>query len=73
MDTAGKEDFRELSIILPCCKMKGSLNDLTYHFPCGFACVEFDIWNPVTRLCDKDLTVIEGLLGTSVRLINSHL
>jgi len=73
MDAAYKNRFNNLLASMPCCKKERSLNDLQYDFPCGFACVEFDILNPVTALSEKHLSEIAKLLGSSVRLIHAHI
>lgn len=53
MDAASKDNFKELSINMPCCGKKSTLNDLHYDLLCGFACIEFDILNPSTDLTMK--------------------
>ena len=39
--------FRDLTVRVPCCGLAVSLRQLRYAMPCGFSCVEFDLWNPV--------------------------
>ena len=73
MDAASKNHFNNLLASMPCCKKECSLNDLQYDFPGGFACVEFNILNPVTELSEKHLSEIAKLLGSSVRLIHAHI
>lgn len=69
MDAATEKEFSNLSVKLPCCGRKGSLNDLEYDLPCGFAGMEITITNMERRFCKKELDKIEELLGEKVRLI----
>ncbi|MCM1540913.1 MAG: hypothetical protein NC121_06580 [Blautia sp.] len=73
MDAAWKNRFTELSVTLPCCGGSSTLNDLRYHFPCGFSCVEFDILNPADAPGQECLSHIQGILGIPVRCIQAHL
>lgn len=73
MNIAAKEGFANLEICLPCCGSISSLNDLKYHFPCGFACTELVLWNPAEELSAEDITWIESQLETQVRVIRAHL
>lgn len=72
MNIAGKEEFKNLSITMPCCGEKSTLNDLDYEFPCGFACAEFDILNPSTDFDSQILSEVEELVGCPVRVIRAH-
>lgn len=73
MSSAAEGSFADLRVKTPCCRQDSSLNDLDYHFPCGFACLEIDIWNPALNLNAGDLKVLEELFGESVRIIHSRL
>jgi hypothetical protein len=73
MDAASENSFKNLSIELPCCGEESTLNDLQYHFPCGFSCVAFDILNPLDEPNNEYLTHIRELLGTPIRIIHAHL
>lgn len=72
MDQAYETGFLDLSVTMPCCAHESSLNDLNYHFLCGFACVEFAIRNPVSAPDADCLAAIEHLLGCPVRVIHAH-
>lgn len=72
MDAASEGGFGELSVKLPCCGGKSTLNELRYHFPCGFSCVEFDIRNPLEEPDEQCLERIRQWMGTPVRLIRAH-
>lgn len=73
MNTASEDRFNKLSVTMPCCGKESTLNDLLYDFPCGFACIEFDILNPVTNFDNETLSIIEDLLGNSIRVIHAHI
>ena len=73
LDAKYQDGFRSLEVTLPCCGAQRSLNDLQYYFPCGFACVEFELWNPQEepdRACRRELG---KRLGVPVRMIYCHL
>lgn len=73
MNASWADHFRSLSVTLPCCGRTSSLNDLRYHAPCGFSCVEFRIRNPEDEPSGECLAFIQKLLGTPVRFIREHL
>lgn len=73
MDTASENNFKELSIIMPCCGKESTLNDLLYDFPCGFACIEFDILNPSTNFDNQVLSTIKDLLGNPILVVHAHI
>ena len=73
MSAAYAKDFVSLEIETPCCHRVSSLNELEYYFPCGFACVEIDIFNPVAEPDEECLTAVQALLGEKLRVIRSHM
>lgn len=74
MDASFQSRFSDLSVNLPCCGKMSTLNDLDYHFPCGFSCVEFDIWNPPEFSVDEELSAkLQTLLGGRFRTIYAHI
>lgn len=73
MEAASEGAFMDLSVKLPCCGERSSLNDLCYDFPCGFSCVEVSILNPTALPDDDCLLHIQDLLGTPVRCITAHI
>lgn len=73
MESAARDDFASLEVQMPCCGKISSLNDLRYHFPCGFACTELALWNPAREPSTEDIAGIEERLGTPVRVIRAHL
>lgn len=73
MAKASECDFNSLSVKLPCCGRESSLNDLLYHFPCGFSSVEIDIINPLSEPDRDCLEYIQKSLGNQVRVINAHM
>lgn len=73
MEEAGENRFLDLSVVLPCCGAKSSLNELKYHFPCGFARTVITIHNPEEGISEELLMEIERIAGISVKVIHSHL
>ena len=73
MSEAYAKDFVSLEIETPCCRRVSSLNELEYYFPCGFACIELDIFTPVTEPDEECLAAVQALLGEKLRVIRSHL
>lgn len=73
MDAAWNSRFTELSVKLPCCGESSTLNDLQYHFSCGFSCAELSILNPSHGLDYSCLLYIQKVLGISIRCIQAHL
>lgn len=72
MDKANESHFENLAVPLPCCKKSSSLNELNYHFPCGFSCIEFDILNPADEPALECLQGIKKILDTDIRVIRAH-
>lgn len=73
MDKAFRDSFIDLNIKLPCCGKESTLNDLLYHFPCGFSSVEFDIINPSAEINDSMISVLQNLIETTVSVIHAHI
>lgn len=73
MDKAFRGEFMDLYIKLPCCGQDSTLNDLLYHFPCGFSSFEFDIINPSTEINDGVISVLQNLIETTVSVIHAHI
>ena len=69
MEMAAEKEFSDLSVKLPCCGRDGSLNDLEYYLPCGYAKMEITITDSERKFSEKELEKIGGLLGEKVRLI----
>ena len=69
METAGENEFSDLSVKLPCCGHDSSLNALKYYLPCGFARMEIGIENLEKTLDEEQLAEIGKILGTKVKVI----
>jgi hypothetical protein len=66
--------FADLGVTLPCCRAQVSLNDLTYHWPQGFARFILTAVEPdFADLSDAQLGELKGLLGCDLRTIWVHL
>ena len=73
MNMAIENDFESLDVTMPCCGKSSSLNDLKYHFPCGFACAEFVVENPEGELGNENIIELEKILDTKLRVIHCHM
>ena len=72
MDKASENKFTDLSVVVPCCGSKTSLNELRYEWPAGFAQFIIEIINPDRNISDEELLKIETILGSKLRKIWSH-
>lgn len=70
---AGENGFLDLSVTLPCCGAESSLNELKYHFPCGFSRSVITIYNPEKMISEELLKEIGRIAGIPVKVIHSHL
>ena len=73
MNAASNTRFMELSVKLPCCGECSTLNDLQYHFPCGFSCTELSILNPLAELDDECLSYIQEVFRMPMRCVQAHM
>jgi hypothetical protein len=69
MDAAYETEFADLTVTMPCCGAVGSLNDLHYEWPAGFASFSLEVLNPTTDLDEQQIAHVESLLGCSLRKI----
>ena len=69
MDAAYASHFGDLTTTTPCCGAVGSLNDLHYEWPAGFARFTLEALNPQADLDDSHLLTLESILGCPVRVI----
>lgn len=59
---------------MPCCGTQTTLNDLTYVWPQGFACIAVSARDPdIGRLSDDQLKAFEQAMGCPVRAIYVHI
>jgi hypothetical protein len=72
MDTASQTGFTDLSVNLPCCYARSSLNDLQYEWPAGFARFVLKARNPRADLDDGELKSLEQVLKCKLRKIWAH-
>jgi hypothetical protein len=72
MDSAYKDDFKDLTVTVPCCGAKTSLNELMYVWPAGFALFSIEVYNPGKEISDEELDCLERILGTTVKMIWAH-
>ena len=70
MTKAGKKNFEDLRITLPCCGKPSTLNDLMYFWAQGFARFSLEAMNPgVKDLKPDQVRELEKILGCSLRAI----
>lgn len=74
MDAAHLTHYRQLSVVLPCCGVTSTLNDLRYEFPAGFALFVLEAEHPDSfGLNDDQVRTLEGILGSPLRQIWVHI
>lgn len=64
--------YLELSVTVPCCDFRTTLNDLRYVWPAGFARFMLEAINPASDLSDQQLSDFERILGKPLRKIWAH-
>ena len=72
MEKADQNHFTDLTIMTPCCNKKTSLNDLRYITPARFAKFILSIDDPETEIKEIDVTALEKVLNTHLRIIYAH-
>jgi hypothetical protein len=72
MDLAYRSHFSDLSMMMPCCGSRQSLNDLRYDWPAGFARFVLQARDPGADLTQAQVEVLQRLLGCSLRKIWAH-
>lgn len=69
MDAAFESLFQDLRVTLPCCDRPGSLADLEYDWPQGFASFELRASDATDFLRPEALSEVEAALGTPLRQV----
>lgn len=70
MGEAAETAFSNLGVVTPCCRRAGSLNDLTYELPAGFARFIIEVTRPGRDVLEpSELEAIATALGRSVRQV----
>ena len=74
MDRAQATRFADLSVVVPCCGARSSLNDLDYDWPAGFARFVLQVREPGLAgwLDDAAVARLEKALGARVRQIRAR-
>ncbi|MEU4119134.1 hypothetical protein AB0F71_32155 [Kitasatospora sp. NPDC028055] len=66
--------FATLAVTVPCCGAATTLDALEYHWPCGFARFELEVWDPEQPwFTEAQLAALAMALGHPVRQIRAHL
>ena len=68
-DVAYATQFADLTVTMPCCCAVGSLNDLQYDWPAGFARYVLESLNPNGDLDHVQLDELAQILGCPLRKI----
>ena len=67
-----KGQFKNIDILLPCCKKGSTLNNLKYQSDCGFAKFVIEVLNPEYPPCKYDLHEASKCFGKlSLRMITA--
>src|SRR5690349_24891374 len=69
MQTAYDQHFADLIVTTPCCNSTGSLNDLTYDWPAGFASFALQARNPEIDINDAQLGMLASMLKCQLRKV----
>jgi len=72
MDAGFPTHFADLTVTMPCCGAIGSLNDLQYEWPAGFARYVLEALNPAADLDENQLHQLEQIIGCRIRKIWAH-
>ena len=72
MDGAFQRQFDDLEFTTPCCNKITSLNDLKYEMPAGFARYIMRIANPQTGLSNDEISKLEGVVGSKLKIVWAH-
>jgi hypothetical protein len=73
MEAAGRKDFSDLRVTLPCCGKPSTLNDLMYFWAQGFARFGLEVQNPGLKDLRADqVRELEQILGCSLKVILAH-
>ncbi|HLY25076.1 MAG TPA: hypothetical protein VKQ72_01975 [Aggregatilineales bacterium] len=73
MDNAYQNHFENLTITTPCCESTGSLNDLVYEGPAGFARYILEAKNPVNDVSEAQLNMLGNILKCGLRKITARI
>ena len=72
MDIAYQNNFADLTVELPCCKLESNLNELNYRFPCGFASCSIEIQNLKGTIEETEKVELEKILGEEIKLVEAR-
>jgi hypothetical protein len=68
-EVAYQNGFTDLNISVPCCGAEGSLNDLIYVPPAGFARFVLEATNPVNDVNAAQLSLLAGMMKCQIRKV----
>lgn len=71
-EAAYANEFSDLTVEVPCCGAQGSLNDLIYSWPAGFARFRLQARNPTGDVDDTQLRLLANVMKGDLRLVKAH-
>ncbi|WP_053367949.1 hypothetical protein [Bacillus sp. FJAT-27245] len=69
MSEADTSQFTNLQVIVPCCHMESSLNDLNYKWNAGFARFSIEFYNPIVDNFEVISEKLEEILSCEFRKV----
>jgi hypothetical protein len=72
MSRAYETGFTALTVTMPCCDERSSLNDLTYVWDAGFARFVVEVHDPQDDITAEELILVAKLLGCNLKKIKAH-
>ncbi len=72
MNVACESQFSDLRVVVPCCGVTTSLNELRYRFPQGFSRFVLSARYPGANLDDEQFRELERILGCALRKLWIH-
>ena len=71
-EAAYANEFSDLMVQVPCCGAQGSLNDLIYSWPAGFARFRLQARNPKGDVDDTQLRLLANVLKEDLRIVKAR-
>ncbi len=72
VQSAYANEFSDLIVEVPCCGAQGSLNDLNYSWPAGFARFRLQARNPTGDVDDTQLGLLANVMKCELRKIKAR-
>lgn len=72
-EAAYANEFSDLMVQVPCCGAQGSLNDLIYSWPAGFARFRLQARNPTGDVNDTQLSLLSNVMKGELRIVRARI